>query len=85
MKLWISKETQPSEDGFVYCDSLLSAYEYFVKWKKHESGSILIAGDAGKRITEVYCDEDYYDVISRYLARQYTFGPIPKITKISDR
>lgn len=83
MKLWISKEVKPSGDDFVVCDSLLSAYECFINWKKHESGAMLIAGDKTQTITEIYCDADYFNVISRYLARQYTLAPMPKIVKIS--
>lgn len=81
MKLWVSTKVKPEDPTFTYCDSLLSAYEQFIKWKKHQSGSMLIAGDkaADSEITDVFCDEEYSDVITRYLARQFTLAPMPRI------
>lgn len=81
MKLWVSTKIKPEDPTFTYCDSLLSAYEQFIKWKKHQSGSMIIAGDkaADSEITVVFCDEEYYDVITRYLARQYTLAPLPAV------
>ncbi len=81
MKLWVSTKVKPEDPTFTYCDSLLSAYEQFIQWKKHQSGSMMIAGDkmVDFEITDVFCDEEYCDVITRYLARQFTLAPMPRI------